>query len=492
MSLNIHVFIATSKGLVAIQSITDLQDSALQSVITISGSTDLATISPSYHRFVQKSTGLIQSEFGVASFRANISRNIDVGNSWQLAFYLAHFIQANAILNSTQSAQVQHQTVHLGHGNPSPGDVVLIATGQINTSSGKIEAVSHIPEKCITASAQIKLWMKKGILVEFFVPADGAQTSNWQQKTNVQQTAAFAHEKGVPHKLLPEVDCAIYPVIDTLQLRQHVSLLLPSSTVHENQGKTEASTASITTDVDNDARGIQNSTSLLLNTEAKLTGPEVNVNRAGDEGMKDNKIVPKGLSSTVTLRALVTTKLSAAKLSTVSIILAFIIIAIGAIYSMINMSSIYPQTRFVTTTKSGLHCDANAVEQLTKVAEQYVSRIPSATLNAICSMTLITAQKIPQVWLVADSKTLIELSSIAIDNELHWTVPLPQQQQVDREYILIVTERSLDLADLSALKSYLSRLEQAQKPSVEILAMFFSQIAVNPQYISHKLVAPDS
>mgnify|MGYP003673620203 FL=1 len=93
---------------------------------------------------------------------------------------------------------------------------------------------------------------------------------------------------------------------------------------------------------------------------------------------------------------------------------------------------------------------------------------------------------------MADSKTLIELSSIAIDNELHWTVPLPQQQQVDREYILIVTERSLDLADLSALKSYLSRLEQAQQPSVEILAMFFSQIAVNPQYISHKLVAPDN
>jgi hypothetical protein len=193
-----------------------------------------------------------------------------------------------------------------------------------------------------------------------------------------------------------------------------------------------------------------------------------------------------------TLRTLLATKISAAKLRTASIIIAFMIIAIAAFYTMMNMSSVYPQTRFVTTTKSGLHCDANAVEQLTKVAQQYVSRIPSATLNGVCSMTLITAQKIPQVWLVADSKTLIELSPIAIDNELHWTVPLPQQQQVDREYILIVTDRSLDLADLSALKSYLSRLEQAQKPSVEILAMFFSQIAVNPQYISHKLVASDN
>ena len=470
MSLNVHVFIATSKGLVAIQSITDLQDSALQSVITISGSTDLATISPSYHRFVQKSTGLIQSEFGVASFRANISRNIDVGSSWQLPFYLAHFIQAHATLNSTQSAQLQHETVHLGHGSPSPGDVVLIATGQINTSSGQIEAVSHVPEKCITASAQIKLWMKKGILVEFFVPAGGAKTSDWQQKIIVEEAAVFEHVQVVQHALLPEVDCAIYSVIDTLQLKEHVALLLPSNTA-------------------------QNSTSLLLNTEATLADPAVSLKRASDERTKTNEIAP-GLSSTVTLRTLFATKLSVVELRAVSIAITSIIIAAGiviaATYAILNMNSVYSQTRFVTTTKSGLHCDANAVEQLTNVAQQYVSRILPARLSHICSMTLITAQKIPQVWLVADSKTLIELSAITIDNELHWTVPLPQQQQVDREYILIVTERSLDLADLSAFKSYLSQLERAQKPSVEILAMFFSQIAVNPQYISHKLMAPDN
>lgn len=471
MSLNVHVFIATSKGLVAIQSITDLQDSALQSVITISGSTDLATISPSYHRFVQKSTGLIQSEFGVASFRANISRNIDVGSSWQLPFYLAHFIQAHATLNSTQSAQLEHETVHLGHGSPSPGDVVLIATGQINTSSGQIEAVSHVPEKCITASAQIKLWMKKGILVEFFVPAGGAKTSDWQQKINAEEAAVFEHVQVVQHTLLPEVDCAIYSVIDTLQLKEHVALLLPSNTA-------------------------QNSTSLLLNTEATLADTAVSLKRASNEGTKTNEIAPEGLSSKVTLRTLFATKLSALELRAVSIAITSIIIAAGiviaATYAIVNMNSVYSQTRFVTTTKSGLHCDANAVEQLTHVAQQYVSRILPARLSHICSMTLITEQKIPQVWLVADSKTLIELSAITIDDELHWTVPFPQQQQVDREYILIVTERSLDLADLSAFKSYLSQLERAQKPSVEILAMFFSQIAVNPQYISHKLMAPDN
>lgn len=463
MSLNIHVFIATNNGLVAIQSITDLQDSALQSVITISGSTDLATISPSYHRFVQKSTGLIQSEFGVASFRANISRNIDVGNSWQLPFYLAHFIQAHAVLLSPQLTQIQHDTVQLGHGNPKPGDVVLIATGQINTSSGKIEAVNHIPEKCITASAQIKLWMKTGILVEFFIPANSAQRIDWQNETTAQQLTMSEHTNSFQYKLLPEVDCAFYPVIDTTQLKEHITQLLPSNSLYKKQSKEAASIAS-----------------------TNVTARPLDFLHLSEKGEKVNQLDSEGSSSVAILRNSLVTKLSAVKLR-IAVIIMFIVSA--ATYTMLNIASAYSETRFVTITKSGLHCDANVVEKVTTVAEQYVSRIPSAALSSVCSMTLITSKKIPQVWLVADSKTLIELSFSVIDNEFYWIVPIPQQQQVDREYILIVTEQTLDLADLSAFKSYLSQLKQTQKPAVEILAMFFSQIAVNPQYVSQRLIA---
>jgi hypothetical protein len=490
MSLNVHVFIATNKGLVAIQSLTDLQDNALQSVITINGSTDLATISPSYHRFVQKSTGLIQAEFGVASVRANISRNIDVGSSWQLPFYLAHFIQANAILHNTNMGQLQSDAVKLGHGSPKSGDIVLIATGQINTSSNVIEAVSHIPEKCITASAQIKLWMKKGILVEFFVPASGAQTSDWQQKTEHQKTHEFGHTKSLQYKLLPEVDCAIYPVIDTRQLREHVSQLLPSTEINEKQGKESRLISSLKTELEKNTQHTQNSTGLFANTENELTEPSVSLNQlSGGNKLPQNNL--KSLSTAFTQPKSLVRKLFSSKLKTTLILLLFGM-AVAATYSIMSVGSVYPETRFVTKTKSGLHCDANTVEQLINVAEQYVSRIPSVTFSSACSMTLITASKIPQVWLVADSKTLIELSSTAIGKELHWTVPLPRQQQVDREYVLIVTEHSLDLADLSAFKSYLSRLEQSQKPAVEILAMFFSQISVNPQYVSHKLIASEN
>jgi hypothetical protein len=96
---------------------------------------------------------------------------------------------------------------------------------------------------------------------------------------------------------------------------------------------------------------------------------------------------------------------------------------------------------------------------------------------------------VPQVWLVADTKALIELAPKLIDGELQWTIPIPNQQHANRDYILILTHEYLDLADLAAFKTRLSRLEKNQRPSIELLAEFFSQIDVNPQYISQKLVA---
>jgi hypothetical protein len=458
MSLNIHIFIATSKGLVGIQSITELQDRELQSVITINGSTDLASISSAYHRFVQKSTGVIQVEFGGHSFRANISRNIDQGNSWQLPFYLAHFIQANA--NATYASQsasdvvdVDEDSIKLGQGMPKTGDIVLIATGQINTSTGAIGSVNHIPDKCITASAQIKLWMKKGILVEFFVPASSDRTHNSAQQKTYQQATSFQSLKNKTAQILPEVDCAIYPVIDIRQLREYVEQLLPSPRRHNDQSANEVNVA----------------------PRSKRSNQ-----------LNDNPVESYISHSNSSITSVASTKAANLLLKIVPIVLISIIVIS---YWAFNSKSVYTDTRFVTTTKSGLYCDANALQQVRSIAQQYVSRIPAVVFGDACSMTLITAKETPQVWLVADSKTLIELSSVIIDDEFHWIIPLPTNQNVDREYVLIVTNQYLDLADLAAFKSYLSRIEKTQKATIEVLAPFFSQIDVNPHYISQKLVA---
>lgn len=445
MSLTIHVFIATSKGLVAIQSITELQDIELQSVITINGSTDLATISSAYHRFVQKSTGVIQSEFGGHSFRANISRNIDQGSSWQLPFYLAHFIQANVT-----SLQLGAGVVQLGQGIPKAGDVVLIATGQINTSTGAIEAVNHVPDKCMTASPQIKLWMKKGILVEFFIPANNLYTKDTSQGRDYQQTASSVHVKTTIPQILPAADCAIYPVIDISQLKEHVEQLLPAPMVQDDNPSAQTH---------------------------KLVFPATRTKQLSDNSSGSDRAASNSL--TLSKKAVILL---------LTMVPVFFIVIIAMMYWALNTNAGYTDTRFITTMKSGLYCDGNAVKQASNIAQQYVSRIPAVAFSDACSLTLITAKQIPQIWLVADSKTLIELSSIVIGEEFHWTIPLPKQQNADREYVLVVTSQYLDLADLAACKSYLSRLQQTQKPSVEILASFFSKINVNPQYISQKLV----
>jgi hypothetical protein len=467
MSLTIHVFIATSKGLVAIQSITELQDVELQSVITINGSTDLATISSAYQRFVQKSTGVIQSEFGGHSFRANISRNIDQGSSWQLPFYLAHFIQANVTSlapyidkthtdqthtdqTNSERGQLDAGVVQLGQGIPEAGDVVLIATGQINTSTGAIEAVNYVPDKCITASPQIKLWMKKGILVEFFVPANNLNTKNVGQAKGYQQTASSTPLKTSIPQILPALDCAIYPVIDINQLKEHVEQLLPSPMARNHNQSAHA---------------------------VKLVAPAILSKQLNDNSSDSERVASN--SSILSKKALILL---------LTIVPVFFIIIIAMMYWALNASAGYTDTRFISRIKSGLYCDGNALKKVSKIAQQYVSRIPTVAFNDACSLTLITAKQTPQVWLVADSKTLIELSSVVIDEEFHWTIPLPKQQHANREYVLVVTNQHLDLADLAACKSYLSRLEKTQKPSVEILASFFSKIDINPQYISQKLV----
>lgn len=424
MPVSIHVYIATNKGLVGIQNITDLQERDLQSVITLNGSTDLASISPAYHRFVQKSTGLIEGEFGGASYRANISRNIDQGNSWQLPFYLAHYIESFSNTGYSKGEHSLQEDVCLGQGHVQAGDIVLIATGQINTSTKAIEAVEQIPEKCITASAQIKLWMKRGILVEFFIPAS-SNNDPAKRQDNVD----------LP-KLLPDVDCAIYPVIDLCQLNEHIEQYFPEA-----------------------------------HKPASTLSAEVLTKKA----------VEKNTTHT-------------AELSTkrvpifVMFVLASLLVTGAVLFYFAKVNTVETPIRFINTSKAGLHCDSTAVNELIDVAEQYVTRLPKASFLDTCRLRLVTHQSVPQVWFVSDTKTLIELNSEMVNSERHWHIPLPSQQQESREYTLIVTSDYLDLADLAAFKSYLSRLDTEQQPSIEVLASFFAKINVNPQYIKQQLV----
>ena len=153
--MKIHIFIATTQGLVAIQNITPIDDEDISSVVSVNGTSTTANISSSYHNFVKKGVGIIQQMFGACSYRVDISARIDQGNSWQVAMYLAHLAQSKGLL---------------GNGEVTQGDSVICATGEVNTSNLQVLAVSDVAVKLKLAQPQLEEWSALGVKVQFLLP----------------------------------------------------------------------------------------------------------------------------------------------------------------------------------------------------------------------------------------------------------------------------------------------------------------------------------
>ena len=163
--MKLHIFVATTQGLVAIQNITTIDDADISSIVSINGTSTTANISSAYHNFVKNGAGIIQQDFGACSYRINIAQRIDQGNSWQLAFYLAHAAQNREIL---------------GNGKVKPGDQVICATGEINTTSREIHRVEGVNLKQKLAIEQIQQWLKMKVKTSLLVPKQNAQDINEQ------------------------------------------------------------------------------------------------------------------------------------------------------------------------------------------------------------------------------------------------------------------------------------------------------------------------
>ena len=151
--MKVHVMVATTQGLVAIQKIY-AQDPDIRSVVSINGTSTVSPISAAYHHFVKKGVGIIETDFGASSYRVNIDAAIDQGNSWQLAFYLAHAAHAQDLL---------------GNGKPRAGDWVICATGELNTSEKTVLAVEQTALKIERAASQIALW-PEDVNLRFILP----------------------------------------------------------------------------------------------------------------------------------------------------------------------------------------------------------------------------------------------------------------------------------------------------------------------------------
>ncbi len=190
--MKLHIFVATTQGLVAIQNITTIDDADISSIVSVNGTSTTANISRAYHNFVKKGAGIIQQDFGACSYRVNIAQRIDHGNSWQLAFYLAHAANNQQLL---------------GNGQVKPGDQVICATGEINTTSREIHRVEEVALKQRLAAKQIQQWRKMNVNASFLVPKSNAQDINKQCTTNtllinnIEQALSFLPSQSPSHAL---------------------------------------------------------------------------------------------------------------------------------------------------------------------------------------------------------------------------------------------------------------------------------------------------
>jgi hypothetical protein len=164
-------------------------------------------------------------------------------------------------------------------------------------------------------------------------------------------------------------------------------------------------------------------------------------------------------------------------------------------FTYVQMHESLPSTskiEYVISKKNGGNCDANAQTFRLNVGGQYVTQASPAFLDELCGLHLHTSENMPQVWMITDTKMVMELRFLENDNERVWRINLPQYQQANRQFYLIITPERLDLSDLASLTDYLGRVPSSQNLSVEVLAEFFTTINVNPQYLSHRLlVSPE-
>ena len=152
------VFIPTTHGPALIERITVLPRLD-QSLVCLGKSSDkLGRMSQGYDAFVKPGTGVIARVFPASesgAYRLDVSGDVDRGDSWQLAAFLAHAIDEAAgheLAETEEAAQA-----------------ILWATGRVQYDY-TVGAVEAIDEKSATSRSAFERWAGRGLPVFLLAP----------------------------------------------------------------------------------------------------------------------------------------------------------------------------------------------------------------------------------------------------------------------------------------------------------------------------------
>lgn len=456
-----EVYIATTHGLVRIQSIASFDDPDIRSVVTINHTSKLAGISDDYADFVSVPTGIIQEAFLHSSFRLNISDNISQGQSWQLGCYVAHYVKSIEALS--ECSQSESATSALA----AEKKVIIVSTGVIDTVNRKVLRVESLPRKCLTANAQIQKWLEQGNKVVFLAPIDNLKDPI--PDSSIQLTPIFELKE------LPNLFNALGYVAPT------------SGDVSETFSKDMGSNSAVL--LGNTATRKNVSSSIVAAELAKPDQPATNT----------FGVLSKVKANYIWLTTLL--------LACVFVLLYFMFpTSSTSVITLVTESGRDDQCSTVSTAVA-----FSQISNATKEAESQVrfNAIPTY-LQSLCGIRVITSKEIDSIFMVTDSKGLISLSHNQIvktsdvdliqsysnnplsgQNELlSWEVPLPANQSLARTYYLVISKHSFDQADIQSIEAELLKFYQTGRPisHTEIFAIL-SAIEAKSQHtiITHLL-----
>jgi hypothetical protein len=463
-----QVFIATTNGLVQVESILPLSDPDISSVATIGGTSQLAGINAGYKSFVEKPQGLITSVFGGHAYRLNLSQGIDQGESWQLGVFIAHYLHKNGCLSggdegeSVPTRQFDSEEQAQIDSNNKHDEIIFIATGKIDTTSMAVLPIDALAKKCLLANSAIKRWQREGKTVCFLAPL-----------SSFRQPVPDTIIKLTPISSLQELKslCAIFdlPVLDMKD-----NATLPASSLHAQEYQSYHGQQAF---VSHAYQGIENT--------LKVEPITIEADERFDDEQKPAHIIKA---------------FSPSKNIPWWLLVAFLMLVALSVYMMDepivnqqmqesadkssiaqNMRSAFVLVAEISANK--MSCANAAAAIIDKGTLTSTGSAHAVNLSHLCKLHISTSQQVANIWLVSDSKAIFPIDAVYVANTpahaehkkllvntglfssqsdpLQWSLPLPNFQSQTRNYTLLVFFKDTDEADLSSLDSYLLQLHNS-------------------------------
>ena len=152
----VRVYIATTKGPVAIERIT--REPVAASVVCLQRTTKALSMSAGYDAFVKGPTGPIERDFGPyppGAFRLDVSSEIGPGDSWQLAVYTAHALAAEGALADPET-EIER---------------AILLTGEV-LNDLTVQPVGMVSDKILSAKAEINRLSNDAVPTTIFMHPD--------------------------------------------------------------------------------------------------------------------------------------------------------------------------------------------------------------------------------------------------------------------------------------------------------------------------------